>query len=39
MIAVIGSSNVDITINVDDFTLRGQTQKGWSSLISRGQGC
>lgn len=28
MIAVIGSSNVDMVINVDDFTLPGQTQKG-----------
>lgn len=28
MIAVIGSSNIDMVINVDDFTLPGQTQKG-----------
>ncbi len=28
MIAVIGSSNVDMVINVDKFTMPGQTQKG-----------
>ncbi|WP_257211842.1 hypothetical protein [Mesotoga sp. H07.pep.5.3] len=32
MIAVIESSNVDMGINVDDFALPGQTQKGWSCL-------